>query len=96
MFREYVQLLGQECEVTLIGDVSDKELVAIKDAGVRADVDTPIEQRSTLLKFQVLDENQAFAVFGSDTCHGGNTTLLFRKQRTDGDVGSWMLTDRLR
>ncbi len=79
IFRQYVQLDDQECEVTLIGDVSDAELREVKKLGLAADEPEPLEKRNTLMKFQIMPNKAAFAVFGSQECRAGESTFYYRR-----------------
>ena len=95
VFRQYVQLEDQNCDVTLVGDMSDAGLMAVKRIGIEAKRTEPIDARVALLKFATFGSERWFAVFGSADCSAG-TGSFFYKLEAGGDpalIQSWALSE---
>lgn len=98
VFRQYVELDDQECKVTVVGEISDAGLHVIKNIGLAVESEVPLEERNVLIKFQRMRNDQAFAIFGSESCLPGEGSFLFRHE-PDANLDlaeSWELTNDLR
>lgn len=97
-FREYVQIPGQSCAVTLIGRTSDQQIERFKEVGPAKLGEDRQDAPETLLKVVVHAEGRALAMFGGDDCQidGGSIPTVFfladGEAKSDSQI-QWKVVD---
>jgi len=96
-FRQYVRLEGQECTVTLVGELSDSQLMWFKEAGL-ATLDDGSENRpDTLVKVHIAPGGRANAIFGDRNCLPGSKDssafFLADEEGVRASEETWRLVD---